>query len=417
MAQDVLTIPQEVANTGVRRGMLEDLALKILYLNGEMSLVELAERMCLGLGVAEELFEFFRKEHLCEVKGMSAGTHRIVASGLGKDRAARTLGLNQYAGPAPVSLSDYVARVRAQSVKFSQVTPPDLARAFSHMVVSENLLFQLGTAVSSGTSMFLYGHPGTGKTTLATGLQSIFQDSVWIPYAVEVDDQVITVYDPGVHEKSSNPIPEETDTRWVLCRRPRVFAGGELTAEMLDLQLNPVSKFCTAPLHMKANNGVFVLDDFGRQRIEPHELLNRWMTPLDKRLDYLTLPGGRKFEIPFDPLVVFSTNLNPLQLADEAFLRRIPNKIHVTFATEEQFLEILRRECERTRVEVAEEGVFDYILQQVREERKMPLCHCYPRDLVAQILAASRYLNARPQLTRETADWACSNYFVSTRQD
>src|SRR6266849_3257313 len=287
----ILTTPQEVEQTGVRRGLLEDLALKILYLRGEMSLPDLGDHMCLGLGVIEEIFQFFRKEQLCEVKGMTGGSHRIAATTQGKLRAADLLSLSQYVGPAPVSLAEYSNLVRTQSVQMPTVAQADLKRAFHDLVLDDDLITQLGTAVLSGSSIFLYGPPGTGKTSIAGQIPEIYNDAVWIPHAIEVDNQIIIVFDPGVHRKSDRPIPEESDRRWVLCHRPRVLAGGELTAEMLDLQYNPASHYFPAPLQMKANTGVLIIDDFGRQRIRPEELLNRWMPPLDRRIDFLTLPA------------------------------------------------------------------------------------------------------------------------------
>ena len=406
-------VPQQVRRTGVRRGLLEDLALKILYLHGEMSLVELSKHTCLGLGVIEEIFQFFRKEQLCEVKGMDGGSHRIVASAQGKERAANLLLLNQYTGPAPVSLADYSARVDMQSVQRITVNPSDIGRAFCQLVLGKEMLSRLGASVVSGTSIFLYGPPGTGKTTIATSIPCVYNDNVLIPHAIEVDNQIITVYDPGVHRRSSEPIEDESDKRWVLCQRPCVLAGGELCAEMLDLQFSSASHFYTAPLQLKANNGVLILDDFGRQRMRPDELLNRWMTPLDRRVDFLTLPGGRKFEVPFDLFVVFATNLDPRHLADEAFLRRIPNKIRVNYASPDEFTEVFRRECQMRSL-FCEEGLPEYLVECVTQEMKQPLSHCHARDLINQIFWAGRYSGVEPQLTRETLRQACRAHFLST---
>jgi hypothetical protein len=408
----ILNTPHEVEKTGVRRGLLEDLALKILYLQGEMSLPELSDHMCLGLGVVEEIFQYFRKEQLCEVKGMSGGSHRIAATTQGKLRAADLLSLSQYVGPAPVSLAEYSNLVRTQSVQMPTIAQSDLKRAFHDLVLDDDVISQLGTAVLSGASIFLYGPPGTGKTSIAGRIPEIYNDDVWIPHAIEVDNQIIVVYDPGVHHKSERPIPEESDQRWVLCRRPRVLAGGELTAEMLDLQYNPASRFFTAPLQMKANTGVLIIDDFGRQRIRPEELLNRWMTPLDRRIDFLTMPGGRKFEIPFDLFVVFSTNIAPEKLTDEAFLRRIANKIKIDHATPKQFLEIFRAECWR-RFLPCEDGVAEGVVQFITGELKRPLCQCYGRDLINQIFWAAAYRGEPARLTRKTLEQACCNYFLA----
>lgn len=411
METELLTAPQELEQTGIRRSLLEDLALKTLYLNGEMTLLELSSHMCLSLGVIEEIFQFFRKQQLCEVKGMTGGTHRIAASGEGKSRASELLALSQYAGPAPVSLMDYEARVRAQSVRQVEIQPDDLVRAFQPLILDNDLVNQIGTAVVSNTSVFLYGPPGSGKTSIACYIPEIYNDAVWVPYAIEVENQIIVVYDPGVHHKIDRPADDEADARWILCSRPRVLAGGELSAEMLDLQYSSTSRFYTAPLQMKANNGVLILDDFGRQRMRPDELLNRWMTPLDRRIDFLSLPGGKKFEIPFELFVVFSTNLDPRQLADEAFLRRIRNKIKVDHATPEIFCRILRNECAAHGIEW-DADVPEQTVRFIREEMKQSLSQNLPRDLINQISWAAAYQKNVPRLTRETIEQACRNYFL-----
>jgi hypothetical protein len=411
MEVTTLMVPNQVQRTGIRRGLLEDLALKILYLHGEMSLVEMSERTCLSLAVIEEIFQFFRKEQLCEVKRMAAGSHVIVASAQGKQRGAELLSLNQYTGPAPVSLADYRMRVSIQSVQQISIKPADVSRAFYQLVLNQEMLSRLGTALTSGTAMFLHGPSGTGKTSIANTIPAVYNDHVWIPHAIEVDNQIISVFDPGAHHPSSDGVPAESDRRWVLCHRPCVLAGGELSAEMLDLQFNSASRFYTAPLQMKANNGVLILDDFGRQRMRPDELLNRWMTPLDRRVDFLTLPGGRKFEVPFDLFVVFSTNIDPLQLADEAFLRRIPNKINVDYATPEQFMEIFRRECQ-VRLIACDDGVPEYVVQCITKEMKQPLSQCHPRDLINQIFWSARYAGVDPHLTRHAVDQACRAHFL-----
>jgi len=376
-----------------------------------MSLLELSDRTCLSLGVIDEIFQFFRKEQLCEVKRMTAGSHVIVASAQGKQRGAELLALNQYTGPAPVSLADYSMRVGMQSVQHIAFKPADVSRAFYQMVLGQEILTRIGTALVSGTSMFLHGPSGTGKTSIAATIPAVYDDYVWVPHAVVVDNQIVSVFDPGVHQQNPDVMAEESDRRWVLCRRPCVLAGGELSAELLDLQFNPISKFYTAPLQMKANNGVLILDDFGRQRMRPDELLNRWMTPLDRRVDFLTLPGGRKFEVPFDLFVVFATNLDPNQLADEAFLRRIPNKIAVDYATPEQFLDIFRRECQ-VRLIACDEGVPEHLVQYIGKQLKLPLAQCHPRDLINQIFWAARYAGVEPHLTREAVEEACRAHFL-----
>jgi predicted ATPase with chaperone activity len=363
----------------------------------------------------EELFERLRKDQLCQVTGMDKGVHRITTTSGGKTRALELMSQNSYSGPAPVSLADYVDRVRAQGVKNMKVTPKDLHRAFEDLVLDARMLDQLGTAVLSGRALFLYGPTGTGKTTIAETLTRLFDlDRVWLPYAVEVDGQIITVYDSALHQKLEQPKAKtpDQDGRWVLCRRPRVMVGGELTIEMLDLQFNRSTKFYTGPLQMKANNGLLIVDDFGRQRVSPEELLNRWVVPLDRRIDFLTLAGGKKLEIPFDLFVVFATNLDPAKMVDEAFLRRIQTKIKVDFVSCEQFREIFRRACVQYNLEY-DQTVVDELIRLIGMEFKEPLRACYPRDILRQIQWSSQYLQKEPRLDREAIAQACRNYFLS----
>jgi len=315
-------------------------------------------------------------------------------------------------GAAPVPLTDYVARVRAQSVREVEVRPEDVERALKHLVLTKEVLTQLGTAVTSGRTLFLYGPTGAGKSSIAEAIPRIYQDSIWIPYAVEVDAEIIAVYDSHVHERSDEPASGSSDARWVRCRRPRVVTGGELTSGMLDLQFNVTSKFYSAPLQMKANNGVLIIDDFGRGRIRPEELLNRWIVPLDRGIDFLTLAGGKVFEVPFDLLVAFGTNLEPTSLADEAFLRRIPSKVKVDNVTPEQFHEIFRRVCEERKL-IYDAAVVDKLVVLL-DGLKQPLRPCYPGDIIQQICWTARYAGKQPHLDLETVTQACHNYFLST---
>ncbi len=402
-----------IEELGVRRNLLEDLALKTLYLVGEMTLHELSRHMGLSPSMGEELFQRLRKDQLCQVTGMAGRVQCITTTSAGKSRALELLAQNQYTGPAPVSLDDYVGRIRAQTVRRIQIVPSDMNRAFEHLVLDNQTLNQLGTAVMSGRSVFLYGPTGTGKTTIAETLARLFvHDEVWLPYAVEVDGQIITVYDSILHRRVEQSPAHDHDGRWVLCQRPRVLAGGELTIEMLDLQFNPNTKFYTGPVQMKANNGLLIIDDFGRQRISPDELLNRWVVPLDRRIDFLTLAGGKKIEIPFDLFVVFATNLDPGKLVDEAFLRRIQTKIKVDFVSPEQFHEIFRRVCLQFSLKY-DAGVVDDLIQMIGKEYKESLRACYPNDIVKQILSEARYLQKEPRLDSEAVTQACRNYFLA----
>ena len=403
--------PQSAQETGVPANLLEELALKILQLKGEQTLLDLAGHIRLSFAVVEELFQRLRKEHLCEVKGMSGLVHRIALTSEGKARALDFLSLNQYAGPAPVPLSGYSACVLAQSVTAVEVHSPDLSRASEHLVLDGQMRARLGTAVASGTSVFLYGPPGTGKTCIAEVLANIHRDPVWVPYAVEVGSQIISVFDPVVHERIDEPVPHDCDRRWVLCRRPRIMVGGELTIEMLDLRLDPASKSYDAPIQMKANNGVLIVDDFGRQLVRPETLLNRWIVPLDRGIDFLSLAGGKKFKVPFDSFVVFATNLNPAHLGDEAFFRRIQNKIKVGYATPEQFHEICRRVCEDFQLEY-DRGIAEYLMEVLATEFDRPLRPCYPRDIVRQICWKARYEGEQPVFNREAVAEGCANCFA-----
>ncbi len=413
MTTTMLSVSRSFKEIGVRRSLLEDLALKILYLVGEMSLHELARHMGLSLGVVEELFQRLRKDQLCQVTGMVGSVHRITTTSGGKSRALELLGQNQYAGPAPVSLDDYINRVRAQSIRGIMITPKEMARAFENLVLETQILDELGTAVLSGHSIFLYGPTGTGKTSIAETLPRLFDhEQVLLPYAVEVDGQIITVYDSVLHQKVEEPADHDQDGRWVLCRRPRVMVGGELTIEMLDLQFNPVTKFYSGPVQMKANNGLLIIDDFGRQRISPEELLNRWVVPLDRRIDSLSLAGGKKIEIPFDLFVIFSTNLDPAKLADEAFLRRIQTKIKVDFVTSEQFRAIFQRVCFQFNLRY-DAAVVDSLIQMIGENYKQSLRACYPRDILQKVIWRAHYRQKEPCLDREAVAQACHNYFLA----
>ena len=391
--------------------LLEELALKILFMAGQMSVLDIAERMRVCFPVANELFQRLRKEQLCDATGMLGNVYRIAISSSGRARAMDLLALNQYTGPAPVSLDSYIRQTRAQGVHNFEVHPQDLTRAFAKLVLDDKTLYQLGTAINSGNSIFLYGPTGTGKTTIAATLSQVFaEQSVWMPFAVEVDGQIITVYDPVIHRKVQDD-RRNLDERWVLCERPAVQVGGELTIDMLDLQFNPVTKFYAGPVQMKANCGILIVDDFGRQRLRPEELLNRWVVPLDRRIDFLTLSGGKKIEIPFELVVVFATNINPDTLADEAFLRRLQTKIRIDAVSEEQFHEIFRRVCGGLGLQYEPEIVAQ-LIDVIRTRLKQPLRACYPRDIVNQVCWAAKYEGRSPKLEPASLIRAVEGYFL-----
>ena len=405
--------PQAISEVDVRSEILEDLTLKILNLYGSLSILDIAEKTCLSYGVATELFNKLRTKQLCQVTGMTDNIPEIVITSQGRTRAAELLSLSHYTGAAPVNLKSYAEMVRRQSVTNVQVHPDDVERAFAHLVIDNETLRKLGTALNSGSALFLYGPAGTGKTTIAETLSRVLaEDEVWIPYAVEVDGEIITVFDPSIHVRMQELEPEIRDERWVLCRRPSVLVGGELTAEMVDLQFNPNSKYYVGPVQMKANNGVLIVDDFGRQRLRPDELLNRWIVPLDRRIDFLTLAGGKKIEIPFEMLIVFASNMNPAELVDPAFLRRIQTKIKIGAVTEEQFCEIFRRVATERRIQFdasIPHDLIDFIHQCLNQE----LRSCYPRDIVNQVCWAARYEDKTPYLDFASLEQAVQAYFLT----
>jgi len=404
--------PVSIAEVGLRQTVLEDLALKTLYLSGPFSVLQLSKLTRLSFEVASELLKRLRTEQLCQVTGMSGQIQNLAITSQGRTRAQELLTQNQYAGPAPVPLASYVQQVKKQTVEDVEVHPEDVKRAFDRLVLDDETLWQLGTALNSGAAIFLYGPSGVGKTTIAETLSRVLaEDAVWMPHAVEVDGQIITVYDPTVHKRLEGQEPYGYDDRWVLCQRPSILVGGELTIEMLDLQFNPSTKFYSGPVQMKANNGVLIIDDFGRQRVRPDELLNRWVVPLDRRIDFLTLAGGRKIEIPFEMLVVFASNLDPNQLMDAAFMRRIQTKIRIGAVTDEEFCEIFRRVAEERGINATRDVATD-LIRFIKDALKQELRSCYPRDIVNQICWAAKYEGKQPEVDHRSLMRAVESYFL-----
>jgi predicted ATPase with chaperone activity len=410
--------PQSLEETGLTLGFLSDLALKTLYLRGQMTMGEIASALGLPMPtITERIMDFLKGERLVEIRGgtgIAAANYQFVIVDRGSEKAQEALARSQYVGKAPVPLATYVAAVQRQSIANLHVTQDDLVRAFSHMVIPRETLAQLGPAVNSGKSIFLFGPPGNGKTTIAEVLASLMKGEVVLPYAVEVDQQVIKVYDQVYHRAALDPVVGERlrfDHRWVVSKRPIVMTGGELTLETLDLIYDETSKFYEAPFQMKANGGIFMVDDFGRQRVSPKDLLNRWIVPLEKRVDYLTLHTGKKIEIPFDMLIIFSTNLDPADLVDEAFLRRIRYKIGIEAPSVEQYEEIFKRICARKNIDYKTEAM-SQILAQYRK-KNLGLRSCHPRDIVEQLIDTARFLGRPAQLTPDLIEMACDSYFVS----
>jgi Mg-chelatase subunit ChlI len=404
--------PRSVTELGMRRSIVEDLAIKTLYLAGSLSTRELARQMRVSVNVADELVSRMRAGQLCQVTGMTGNLPNISLTDQGRKRGLDVLSQGQYAGAAPVSLESYVVQVRKQSVRNMVVRKADVERAFVDLIIDAKVLGQIGTGLNSGSSIFVHGPAGVGKTAIAETMSRVLaEDDVWIPHAVEVDGQMIAVFDPMIHKEVN--VEGEHDERWVRCQRPSVLVGGELTIDMLDLQFNSNTKYYTGPVQMKANNGVLILDDFGRQRVRPEDLLNRWVVPLDRGIDFLTMAGGRKIEIPFEMLVVFSTNLNPEDLVDAAFLRRMQTKIRVDTATDDQFRQIFRRVASRRELRVDEDALSE-LIGTIRVGLKEELRACQPRDLVNQVCWAAQYEDRRPILDRRSLMGAVEAYFLST---
>ncbi len=409
--------PQNVEQTGLTLGFLSDLALKTLYLRGQMTAAEISSSLGLPLAnVTDKVLEFLKGEHLVEIRGgagISSASYQYVIVDRGSEKAQEALARSQYVGKAPVPLTTYIASVKGQSIANVQVTEEELVKAFAHLVIPRETLNQLGPAFNSGKSIFLFGPPGNGKTTIAEVLVTLLRGEMVIPYAVEIDRQVVKIFDPVYHRVAIDPIVAERlrfDHRWVVSKRPVVITGGELTLETLDLIFDEVSKFYEAPFQMKANGGIFLVDDFGRQRVSPRDLLNRWIVPLEKRVDYLTLHTGKNVEIPFDMLIVFATNLDPSDLVDEAFLRRIRYKIGIESPSVEQYEEIFRRMCQRKGIEYKAEALSQILAYYRKKNIGMRSCH--PRDITEQLIDTARFLGRPAALTQDLLDLACESYFV-----
>ena len=411
--------PEDVEDTGLDLDFIADLVLKHAMGMGEFRLNDMSRRIGLSVNILDKAIELLRREKLIEVRGASQfvkSSFDFIITGLGKTRAGELMEICRYAGPAPVVLDDYREMVENQSIRNINVDDDVVQAAFSKLVISDYMIGRLGPAISSGAPMFIYGPPGNGKTTIAETIGEILPETIYVPHALYVGGQIIAVFDPVNHNVVENLPGDETtgdavDRRWVRIQRPIVMTGGELTLRMLDLEFNTIAKFYEAPLQMKANNGIFVIDDFGRQQMDPQSLLNRWIINLDRQIDFMSMHTGMKFEIPFDQLVIFATNLEPKTLVDEAFLRRIRYKIKIDPPTESEFMEIFRRVCRMNGLAFRED-VYQHLVEHWYRRHNIHFSACHPRDLVDHITDLARFYNETPEMTRDTIDHACENYFV-----
>jgi hypothetical protein len=402
--------PQTFEQLGIPETLVLDLVLRRMLLEGTSNLQRLAKNLRLSVAIVDIVFRHMRQQQLVEVKGMNGNDYSFSLSAAGKQLAGERFQITQYAGAAPVSLKDYAQATKIQAAHID-VDRQVLQKCYADLVVSDRMLDQLGPALISQSSIFVYGPTGNGKTSLAERMLRVYEDVIRIPYAVEVDNQIISLYDPVVHQQLDIEDDEELDPRWVICKRPCIVVGGELIPSMLELRLDESSGIYAAPLQMKANNGIFIIDDFGRQLMSPRDLLNRWIVPLDRRVDYLTLRYGVKFQIPFELMVVFSTNLEPADLADEAFLRRIHNKIYVEAVDPKSFDEIFRRVISHRQL-AAEHDTAEYLRGICLREGRTELRACYPNDICNILVAIGQYEKRPPRLSKSDLQRAAALYFA-----
>lgn len=415
--------PRTVAETDLPFLFLVELAVKTLFLGGLLRMTEMAGRMKLSFSVLDPVIIYMRSEKLCEVSraGSGGGTDADVCyrlSDLGRARGAEFLARCGYTGPAPVSLDSYRDMIAARSVSTMRIGRDAVHAGFGKIVVGPGILDQLGAAMNSGRAIFIHGPAGSGKTFLAERLSDLLRGEIAVPHAIYVGGEVVQVHDPVVHQAGTRDTGQDAsfrratgDARWVACRRPAVLTGGELSLDMLDLKFDHTTRYYQAPPHLKANNGIFIVDDLGRQRCAPEDLLNRWIVPMDRRVDFLSLHTGYKFEVPFDVIVVFSSNLPPAELGDGAFLRRIGYKVHVGPLAESDYKRIFMEACVCLGVPW-DEDAFAWLVRErhLREER--PLLACYPRDLLSQVRDRAAYEGVPAALTPETLGWAWNNFFT-----
>ena len=423
-SQDIVPFPaaaQTLEESGLTLDLVLQLTLKSLHFAGELSGTELSRRLGLEFPVIAPALDLLKAQHHIGIVGggiVGGASYRYRITDAGRTRAALFLETSHYVGAAPVPLAQYHAYLDAYRKAAPRTVTRDRVRAaFAHLVISDQVLDKLGPGINAGHSMFVYGPPGNGKTVISQAIQNLLEGDIAIPHAIEVEGNIIRLFDPVNHqvvdreEKIDTFAMASSDRRWVRCRRPLVMVGGELTLDALELSYNPGTGFYRAPVQAIANGGVLVIDDFGRQRCSPRDLLNRWIVPLESRMDFLTLQTGQKFQLPFAVLLVFATNLQPSTLVDEAFLRRIHYKVLAESPTAQEFTEIFKNYCRREDIPY-EPSIVEDLLDGFYRPRGIPLRGCHPRDLIAQALSLAEYLGEPRFLTTELLQAACAGYFV-----
>jgi hypothetical protein len=414
--------PKTVEESGLGVDVIVQLVVKTLHFAGELTGVAIADRLGLTFNVVEPAIDRIKTQRVCEIVGGTAlgpPSYRYRITQLGREHAGTYLDRNMYHGFAPVPMEHYKRYMKQFGAHGPLKASRDQVKnAYSHLVLSDRVLDQVGPAINAGHSLFVYGPPGNGKTVIAQGIRNLMPGDQWIPYSLEVDGSIIQVFDPVNHEVLT--MPERAagldsaiayDARWIHCRRPAIMVGGELTLDHLELTYNPTAGFYRAPVQLLANGGVLVIDDFGRQQCSPQALLNRWITPLESRMDFLTLQSGQKVEVPFMVLPVFATNIKPGELVDEAFLRRIQYKVFTESPTKADFAQIFENYCRSQDLDY-DPALVDFLVDGPFVTKKVTMRGCQPRDLINQALALAEYREQPRRLTAELLGSACDSYFA-----
>ncbi len=419
-------VPETLEETGLAASMVQQLILKMLYARGDMLGRELSEALGLKFSLIEGIIDALKRQHFIEGKkslGMGNSTVLFGLGETGKNCAREYMESNQYAGPAPVPLAQYSELVRRQRRTAGWLTPEALREAYRRMVVTPRVLAQIGPAVSSGNSFLIYGQPGNGKTFLAEALMNVDDSCVYVPHALDCQGTIVQVFDPLYHQPVEDTEQQSVfstgpqhDRRWIKCRRPFIVTGGELTLEMLDLTYNATSKIYDAPYQLKANNGIYLIDDFGRQQCTPAQVLNRWIVPMERRVDYLKFHSGGKITVPFEAFLIFSTNLNPEQLGDEAFLRRIQYKMLLRSPDEHEFTTIFQRFCE-SKALAHHDGLIARFIDKYYRKARRPFRRCHPRDVLSHAIDLIHFEKLPFELTDDLVDRAFESCFLEETGD